>query len=103
MEMVFNVFEAGDRRRFLDVVTAMQLVEDDYLGGQGSRGSGKIAFEKVAISVRKRNDYGVETTWAVETTTPNTVPAILAPEARTALQSWLQAEVPIEDYQPPKA
>lgn len=57
MELVFNVFEAGDRRRFLDVVTAMQLVEDDYLGGQGSRGSGKVAFQALQIVCKSAGDY----------------------------------------------
>ena len=32
----FTLFDA--------VLTGMELLEDDYLGGSGSRGSGKIAF-----------------------------------------------------------
>lgn len=57
MELVFNVFEPGDRKRFLDVLTAMQLIEDDYLGGQGSRGSGKVIFGDLQITCKSANDY----------------------------------------------
>ena len=41
----------------LDVVTAMQLVEDDYLGGQGSRGSGKVVFEDLGIVCKRADRY----------------------------------------------
>jgi CRISPR-associated protein Csm3 len=99
-ELVFSIYRTQDISLFVKVLEAMQLLQDDYLGGQGSRGSGKIAFEKVTISARARNDYGSETTWE---SGPDTVAAILAPEARKALLEWLQAEVPIEDYQPPNA
>lgn len=57
MELVFNVFEAGDRGRFLDVLTALQLVEDDYLGGQGSRGSGRVRFEGLTVTCKPAASY----------------------------------------------
>lgn len=57
MELVFNVFEAGDRRRFLDILTALQLVEDDYLGGQGSRGSGKVKFSGLTVTCKRADQY----------------------------------------------
>lgn len=58
-EMVFSVYEKKDLKRFLDVLEAMQLLEDDYLGGSGSRGSGKIVFEGVEIRARAtRSDDG---------------------------------------------
>lgn len=57
-EMVFSVYDhPGDLQRFPDVLESMQLLEDDYLGGQGSRGSGKIAFQNVQVWVRSRADY----------------------------------------------
>ena len=51
-EMVFSVYEEGDLERFINVFEAMQLLEDDYLGGQGSRGSGKILFKDLSVSCR---------------------------------------------------
>jgi CRISPR-associated protein Csm3 len=57
-EMVFSVYDhPGDLQRFSGVLESMQLLEDDYLGGQGSRGSGKIAFQNVQVWVRSRTDY----------------------------------------------
>ncbi len=57
-EMIFSVYEhPGDLDRFPDVLESMQLLEDDYLGGQGSRGSGKIIFQQVMVWARSRVDY----------------------------------------------
>lgn len=49
MELVYSLYEEQDAARLGDVFTALQLVEDDYLGGQGSRGSGKVAFEDLTL------------------------------------------------------
>jgi len=57
MEIVFNVYLDDDVDLFAHVLTALQLVEDDYLGGQGSRGSGKVAFENLRLSVRRGAGY----------------------------------------------
>lgn len=57
-EFVYSIYEAADYDRFKLVVDALQLVEDDYLGGGGSRGNGKICFGDIAITARSRNDYG---------------------------------------------
>jgi len=35
----------------------MRLLENDYLGGHGSRGSGEITFEDIEIRVRRPKDY----------------------------------------------
>jgi CRISPR-associated protein Csm3 len=57
MELVFNVFRREDLDLFGHVLTALKLVEDDYLGGQGSRGSGKVAFEELHLKVYCGPDY----------------------------------------------
>lgn len=61
MELVFNVYLNSDVELFDHVLTCLQLVEDDYLGGLGSRGSGKVAFQKLNV-VCKRGDTYTETT-----------------------------------------
>lgn len=57
MELVFNVYQADDLNLFEHVLTALQLVQDDYLGGHGSRGSGKVAFEGVSITCKVGQAY----------------------------------------------
>lgn len=58
-EMVFSLYEGEgcsaqkDLERLGVLLEAMQLVEDDYIGGLGSRGSGKVAFTNIRVSLRK--------------------------------------------------
>ncbi len=63
-EMIFSLYEihfdngsvhkAEEDLKRLDVLLeAMRLVEDDYIGGLGSRGSGKVAFTNIQVSFRK--------------------------------------------------
>jgi len=49
MELVFSVYQPDDLALFNNVLIALQLVEDDYLGGHGSRGSGKVKFEGLSL------------------------------------------------------
>lgn len=52
-QMVLNVFSGDPVERYLNVLyNGMLLVEDAYLGGAGSRGSGQIAFRNIKFSAR---------------------------------------------------
>lgn len=42
---------------FFDVIQMLQLVEDDYLGSSGSRGSGHVQFENLRLTTRHTRDY----------------------------------------------
>jgi len=57
-EFVFGVYGEADFARLRVVVDALQLVEDDYLGGSGSRGSGKIQFTDLEVAARTSKTYG---------------------------------------------
>ena len=57
-EFCYGVYGKDDICRIGKVFAAMQLVEDDYLGGSGTRGSGKIRFEDMKISCRPGEFYG---------------------------------------------
>ncbi len=47
-----------DEIGFFDtVLTGMELLEDDYLGGSGSRGYGQIAFENLQMTFKPRQYY----------------------------------------------
>lgn len=96
-EAAFSIYEEKDLSRFLHVLQAMQLLEDDYLGGLGSRGSGKIRFENLSISCRSRNDYGKLLSWEWTPEGSNlTVQAIL--DKKQDLLKWLKENIPLEAY-----
>ncbi len=57
-EMVYNVFNDEKKTAHLtEIKKAMKILEDDYLGGQGSRGFGKVKFEQVAFSEKTIEEY----------------------------------------------
>lgn len=62
LEIVLNIFEGDDEAKMKDyVVMGLKLLEDDYLGGKGSRGSGQVSvnWEKFEQSVTQKtfDDY----------------------------------------------
>ncbi len=57
-EMVLNIFEKEDEAQLVkDLFTAIKLVQDDYLGGSGSRGSGQVRFEMTHVYERTTQYY----------------------------------------------
>lgn len=89
-ELVFGIYEQADFKRLKVVLDAMQLVEDDYLGGQGSRGSGKVRFSKIKIYARARNEYSN----ILDYKTFDSVQELTADFGN--LISWLQNNLPVE-------
>ncbi len=85
MELVFSVYQSGDQVLFDHVLTCLQLVEDDYLGGQGSRGSGKVAFENIRVICKKGDGY-------VQVSDPRFANKSLSElvAARADLRAWIQ-------------
>jgi CRISPR-associated protein Csm3 len=84
MELVFSLYLPEDVTLFDHVLTCLQLVEDDYLGGQGSRGSGKVAFRNLTVTCKRGDTY-------VETRDDRFAAKDLADliAVRTALREWL--------------
>ncbi len=62
-ELVYSVYSVNGSNPGQDVewlktvIEGMKLLEDDYLGGQGSRGSGKVKFRNIQVRVRKGTAY----------------------------------------------
>lgn len=53
-----NGNQVQDEIQFFDtVLKGMELLEDDYLGGAGSRGSGQITFENLTLTFKSRKCY----------------------------------------------
>jgi len=57
MRMVFNVFEGDDKDLLKEVFVALELLEHDYLGGMGSRGYGRVCFERLKVYWNSSQDY----------------------------------------------
>jgi CRISPR-associated protein Csm3 len=57
--LVFSVYSAPDQAAsdaaalFVHVIEALEYLEDDYLGGMGTRGNGRIQLTNLALSVRR--------------------------------------------------
>ncbi|MEW5827990.1 MAG: type III-A CRISPR-associated RAMP protein Csm3 [Chloroflexota bacterium] len=88
-ELVFGIYEKADYGRLKTVIEAMQLVEDDYLGGAGSRGSGKVKFVNINVQARNRDDYSKPQTFQGEF---ESVQALA--NAFDELKKWLETHVP---------
>lgn len=56
-EMIYNVFNEQDKKNLIQVFTAMNLLENDYLGSSGSRGYGKVEFKDLKIYWNSIKDY----------------------------------------------
>lgn len=55
-EIVFSVYEDDDDN-ISYLLDAMRLLEDNYLGGSGSRGFGQIKFEEIKLTKRTSEYY----------------------------------------------
>lgn len=57
-EMVINFYENDDIDSLIKTfLQGLRLLEDEYLGGSGTRGYGKILFKDIVFSCKERKDY----------------------------------------------
>ncbi len=56
---IYNIDYENDRyKKFISLVCqALELIEDDYLGGQGTRGYGQVKFNIESVKERTAQDY----------------------------------------------
>ncbi len=58
MEMVLNVYQDDDEEELLNTVfDALKLVQDDYLGGNGTRGYGKVKITVDELTFKDKTAY----------------------------------------------
>ncbi len=57
IEMVFDIYKDDDVQKLKKVFEGLMLLEDSSLGGGGSRGSGKVRFEKFSVTKRDKGYY----------------------------------------------
>ena len=57
-EIIFNIYkEENDKKLIKKFIEGMKLLEDDYLGGSGSRGYGKIKFKELKAIYKPKEYY----------------------------------------------
>lgn len=89
-ELVYSVYVGQNEQiaevagLFDAVIEALLHLEDDYLGGMGSRGNGQVRLKNLGISARRIRDgrYGDEMPF-------DSQPASLRELDRAALKAWL--------------
>jgi len=54
-EVIINLFQPEDIELVYYLARSLQLLEDDYLGGGGSRGYGKIRFHQLEVKIHSKN------------------------------------------------
>ena len=59
-EIVFSIYEDDDYTNFLGIFHSLRLLEDSYLGGSGTRGSGQVKFGDINMVKRSVNYYKVK-------------------------------------------
>ena len=55
--IVFTFYEENDKELVKMLLEGLHLLQDDYLGGSGSRGYGQIIFKDISISQKTSEDY----------------------------------------------
>ena len=66
LNLILNIFESDDEHKLVDYVkVGLRLMEDDYLGGNGSRGSGEISidWDNFKIQQKTLRDYEKDNKW----------------------------------------
>ena len=56
-EMVFTQYVEEDKELLKLLFEGMRLLEDNYLGGSGSRGAGKVKFTDIKVYIRDKDYY----------------------------------------------
>jgi CRISPR-associated protein Csm3 len=101
--LVFNIYTQADLARWPHVVTALQLLEDDYLGGLGSRGSGQVNFKRLEVTC-KALDGARERYVTTGTKTFDDLAGLvtaLADTSSAGLMAWLTDKIPIRPVAAP--
>ncbi|MDF1610553.1 type III-A CRISPR-associated RAMP protein Csm3 [Stygiobacter electus] len=64
MRMILNVYNGDDEKAMLDkIFEGLALVQNDYLGGKGTRGSGEVDIKISNLTQKTKVDYELKNNW----------------------------------------
>jgi CRISPR-associated protein Csm3 len=58
-EIIFNIYRESDLDWLEYIAEAMELLENDYLGGLGTRGHGQVCFETRRVEAKSFNGFNL--------------------------------------------
>lgn len=56
-EVIYTIYNTEDIENIRYLKEAFQFLQDDYLGGNGTRGYGKVEFNNVTVSMKTLKEY----------------------------------------------
>ena len=59
-EIILDLFSSADKKLLMELIKGLKLLQDDYLGGSGTRGSGKVSFNSITMRYRSIEYYTSE-------------------------------------------
>lgn len=101
LEMVFSIYDREDVDLLKKILEAMRLLEDDYLGGSGSRGSGKVRFEDLQVIAKPVDKY-LELAPALEKVEADDLDALLGKIEDIMTMIKKEIQVPADTEEPDK-
>ncbi|KHD34259.1 hypothetical protein NL50_17695 [Clostridium acetobutylicum] len=57
LEVIYTIYNEEDINNFKHLIEGFQFLEDDYLGGNGTRGYGKVELNNIRVFIKTINDY----------------------------------------------
>jgi len=57
LDLIFDLYNKKDVDFLKHLFKAMRLLEDDYIGGSGTRGSGQIEFTDISMNIKEQKYY----------------------------------------------
>jgi CRISPR-associated protein Csm3 len=88
--LIYNVYSQDLLQRLPQIFVALQLVEDDYLGGLGSRGSGQVEFTGLTVTCKRKDDGRYS---AVASRSYEDLEELLSDDE---FETWVAESIPIE-------
>ena len=60
IEVIYTIYNDDDIKNLKYLKEGFEFLEDDYLGGNGTRGYGKVNFENIFVYKKKLSNYNTE-------------------------------------------
>lgn len=91
-ELIYSIYATQNLENLSELFIAMRLLEDDYLGGLGSRGSGKVKFAEIKVTCMAvwENQYVNKGS--------NNYPSVeeIVADNGAAIKQWVKESIPIQ-------